>query len=231
MTGSSETPDVRLPSWPFKGRNAVAALLYGQVFGKWLSEAMDDEVRLAVFDDLCRVMEFTTKKAKAAASDTLAQYAGCRVDEELNRLLCMQFAWNVDHIKAGHALCKFTCVTEFRWLPFQIGDVQPDKRFGRDVAKLSLLCIGGFAAGYVTVKVVPWNFLRFFAYKLGFNRRWIYDDNHRHFLGLRFAGLIEPSDAADLLFHRYHLTASMKKHNMNYVKDRAIDAWEEARLR
>jgi len=231
MTDSSEMPELPLPSWPFKKKNELSARLHKQVFGRWVGEKIDQEIIVIVFDDLCRELEFTSKRSKAAVSDTLAQYLGRKNDEELNRLLCMQFSWNIEQIKKGHALCKFTCVTEFRWLPFQIGAIEADCRFGKDVAKLSLLCFGGFAAGYVTLKVVPWNFLRFFAYQLGFNRRWVYEEESKHLLNLRFAGLIEPSDVADLRFHRYHMTTAMKKHNVKFIHERARDAWEEARLR
>lgn len=231
MTDSSETPDLPLPSWPFRAKDELATRLHKNVFGRWLGEELDEEVQLIMFDDLCPELELKTKRSKQAASDTLAQYRGRVHDDALNRLLCLQFAWNAKQIQKGRALCKFTCVTEFRWLPFQIGAIKEDQRFGRDVAKLSLLCFGGFAAGYVTVKVVPWRFLRFFAYQLGFNRRWRYEDEAEHLLNLRFAGLIEPSDVADLRFHRYHTTTAMKKHNAKFIHERAHDAWEEDRPR
>ena len=219
--------EIPRPKWKFKKKNALSAELHKRVFGKWLNEDIDSEVLLVLFEDVCDTLGLKTKSERQAANDTLVQYVGMKNDESLNRLLCMQFSWNLEELNRGKALRKFTSVNEYQWLPFQIGEISHETKFGTQVAKMCLLCFGGFAAGYVTTKSVPWGYLRYFAYQVGFNRRWMYEDNPSTLHNLRFAGLVEPSDVADLRFHRYHMTASMKSHNASFIHKRVRDTREE----
>ena len=219
MPDSSEKP--QLPRWDFKRRTAFAKKLNAVVFRRWLGCKIDSDIANVMADDLIVVLDCEDSSSRLAIVSTIVQHERGECDLELCRLLSLQLAWNIDLVVKGKPLIRFYGVGDETWMPFEVTQVVEFEHRGRDMVALHLLCIGGRAAGYSVVKRVPWRFLRYFAYQVGFNRKVQYEDNPQTIVGIRFAGLVKPSQADDLDFTEYTTNGSMMKRNKQIIQERS----------
>ena len=215
-----------MPRWGIEKKQRKATKYFNQYFYPWLGEKLDTVVMSCLADDLVIDFGYRLPCQRLAVIDTFVAYQGKVLTKELAVLLSLQLVWNSDALERGRALTKFTAVPQRTWLPFIIKNISSIERFGQQLAQLHLTCIGGFAAGYQVQKSVPWNFLRYFAYQVGYTRRRPYDEPAQ-LLQLRFAGLIEPSDSDELDFTHYKLNAGMKRSNKLLVHERSASTEEE----
>lgn len=220
MSYSSDSPEERekLPRWDFKRRTKRAKEINDLVFRRWYGEVVTSSVACVMADDLIVLLDCKDPRVKLALVSTIVQHERETCGPELGRLLSLQLAWNNDMVKRGLPLIRFYGVGESTWMPFEIMKTHEFEVFGRDMVALHLLCIGGSAAGYKVVKQVPWRFLRYFAYQVGFNRRNQYEDEPESLVGLRFAGLVEPSRAEDLDFSEFRTSSTMLNRNKKIIQ-------------
>lgn len=226
MTNSHDEQLPPLPRWRIGPKQAEAAKYFNAYFGQWIGERVDARILYCLSGDLILDFDFSDPKCRLAVVDTFAGLKGRVLDKETAVRLSMQLAWNREELDRGRPLLGFTAVPERVWLPFVIKAVDSVERFGRNFAQLHLLCIGGFAAGYVVRKALPWGFLKKLAYDVGFTRRRPYDEPWQ-LLQLRFAGLIEPSDSDDLEFTHYKVNTAMKASNKALIQERVPSTTEE----
>lgn len=217
---SSVDSQKKLPKWNFKRKTMSAKRLNAQVFSRWFGCKIDSDIANVMADDLIVILDCNEPRARLAIVSTIVQHERGECDVGLCRLLSLQLAWNLDLIRKGKPLIRFYGVGEDTWMPFEITKTIEFENRGRDMVALHLLCIGGAAAGYSVVKQVPWRFLRYFAYQIGFSRKYQYSDDYASLIGLRFAGLVKPSNVDDLDFSEYVTNSSMLSRNKKIIKER-----------
>ncbi len=164
---------------------------------------------------------------------TFLQYTGRDITDAFARLLAMQVSARRDELSRS-PLVAFDRPTLAEWIAMEIKRVEEAEWVTKDGAKagveLTMLVLSGRPAGHLLRRKFPATWLAGFAYQLGFSRKFQYDYDPRHFLGLRFWGFLQPQeDSQDLVFVDYAMgpkpkdetkkpTGELVKHNRQIIK-------------
>ncbi len=160
---------------------------------------------------------------------TFQQYTGNQLTRALARVLAWQVASLGDRLDDG-LLPAYARPTRPEWVACEINTVHNTVwRDGRRGVTLDLFALAGHPAGNVLQRKVPAAWLSWFAYQVGFTRAIQYDDDPRHFVGLRFWGFLQPKpESNDIDFTSWELSAAFKKHNKRIIKLRTRFDYEKA---
>lgn len=147
--------------------------------------------------------------------DTVAQTLWQYVDKPFQpTMLAWQLAGRHWELHLG-PLLPYSSPVRSEWLPMRIDNttdtVWKESKPGQ---ALSLFIAGGHPAGHYLLKKVPQSWLGFLAYRIGYTRRRLYDDNPKNLRGLWFFGYASPdSEGASLDFSEWALSPEMKAYN------------------
>ncbi len=160
---------------------------------------------------------------------TLMQYEGRQLDDKWCDLLARQIVARQEELRAG-VLHLFERPIRDEWVPMEIYEVEECEWRDRPEGQaLTLYCLAGHPAGHRLVKRVPENFLAFLAYRVGFNRRMVYEHEPKCFVGFRLWGLLKVGRGDELDFEEWMVDSPMKKWNQTIHKRRSrfdVDTWQ-----
>lgn len=216
--GQLEDPPI--PRFHTKKKTKVAYELNTSVFSDWVGSRVDMDVIKIFVRGIQEYFKFDSCDlvTHTAIVDTLSLYMNEELTNFLAQKICLQLAWNIDYIKDGNTIPEIISITEPTWLPFQIIEFSlvPSND---SLVRASFLAFAGRQAGYTFSRVMPFRYLRYFAYQIGFSRKYQYDDNPGDLIGLRFIGLAVPDENGfDIV--RFSLNQSISKRNKKIIKNR-----------
>lgn len=169
-------------------------------------------------EDKANEVEDWTEYADNAAQTCLL-YKGEKTTIELFRVIAAQLAARRDDLIIG-PLDRHVQMLYAEWIPMEVLRVQQAVWKGTlPGAELTLECLGGKPAGYIFKKKFPENWLGFLAYRVGFSRVFEYNDDPRHFIGLRFWGMVVSSeDPGAIDFSDWDVDKQCKAHNKSIIR-------------
>ena len=213
----SELPP--LPRWRLEQERQDAIALYGKVMKGWVGAKMSEQSASFLVDEVTDYFGLTGYAQMSALVDFFVHSIGVTITEKIAMRVAAQLVGNKKSLIAAEPVSRFEGVKEPQWVPFFIEGVEPCQ-FGQKVGMaLKLLCVAGPYSGYTAVKKCPVRFLARIAYSIGFSKQLLYDEPD-DLLGMFLAGYILPSSKEELDFKHYSVTASMKKHNRENIKQR-----------
>lgn len=153
--------------------------------------------------------------------DTLLQYEGYTLDARTLDRIAGQVAGRHEELRKG-PITPYENPVVSDWVAARV--VRMEDTVWRDDEAgqlMHMLVEYGHPAGNVLVRKVPESYLRYLAYQVGFSRRVLYDEDPRHFVGLRFWMYMDV-DPEQLSYRitTYRLNSAMAKHNRWVVRAR-----------
>jgi hypothetical protein len=152
---------------------------------------------------------------------TLCQYVGRQMTSRLVNLIARQMAGRFDDLH----IMPLPSFQEVRpgWAAFEVVDAKPVPWRETDYGHaFTLYALTGPMSGVTFDKKFPDSWLRGLAYRLGYSRRNIYEDNARDMIGFRFWANVALSDRDPRIPEITDVVADRQvlKHNKEIVKRR-----------
>jgi hypothetical protein len=146
------------------------------------------------------------------------------------RTLAYQLSGRAQSLKL-HPLQPFYRPTHDQWVPLEVLATVPATWNGtKPGTDVKFLALAGQPAGHQLVRVFPTSYFRFLAYKVGFNRKYQYNDDPRWLIGFRFWLHLKRAtdDNPRLEFDDWQMSPWMLKHNRAIIKLRCRFEVEDA---
>lgn len=213
----SELPP--LPKWNLPKIKLAAEILFEAVIRPWRNCTFTPDTRCEIAEMLMEHYKLRKKESAMAAVETLLPYGERLMTKELARLLCYQFAANLDRIRVGTPIQRFTGVAEAVWMPMEITGFQKLERGRKPWVTMAVRVLDGVYAGFPAHRHMPLGYVAVFANDLGYSRKRQYEEP-ADLIDFRFAAWVEPSQSTDLQFDKYWLTAAMAKFNNQLTVER-----------
>jgi hypothetical protein len=155
----------------------------------------------------------------SSLAKTFEQYNGQEFSPYLNKILSWQISARLDELHRG-MLVQYTRPLRQEWIAVEIVDVQPSVWRGEKRGCLmTFFVLSGHPAGHTVTRNFPESWLRGFAYQIGFSRRIQYDEEPKHFIGLRIWGYLQPDETSpEISFERWEISPAFRKHNLSVIK-------------
>jgi len=178
------------------------------------------------FSELVIILRRTLKLKQAHEStlrDTLLEYGGVELTEEVSDRIAVRIAGGYDEIKAGKPIISTTSVPKKgAWMPIEVSEMRFDSvRNHKAYVKMTAMVLTGALAGRMLTQEMPAKATTiYFANTLGwakFGPRPV----HSELVQLKFTGLIVDDRRRGLQVDQYKCTAGQLKLNKELREARA----------
>ncbi len=212
--------DSTLPALPtFKVENiARTAVDLADLFNVRLGQVVTHEISLRWAQEVAILLDCAKVQVNYLV-ETFRQYVGQKIDRPFVRLLSEQLAARERELETG-PLMDFVQPTKTEWVPIEVLDVeQTSWRDNKPASLFTMRALGGHPAGHILRRKFPNSWLNFLAYRVGFSRRFLYDLEPRHFIGLRFWGYVVPQEGStEIVFEDLNINPAFRKTNQQIIK-------------
>jgi len=214
-----KTPSFNFKQWQARRTRVSSALVQHDCLGQMLEPDM--------FTELVVMLRRELKLSQAHESvlrDSLLEYGGAELTEELGDRIAARIAGGFDDIKAGKAIVATSTVPRAgAWMPLEVSELRFDApRQHKAYVKMTAMVITGALAGRMLTQSMPAKATAiFFANNLGwakFGPRPV----HSELVKMMFMGLIVEDGRKGLQVDEYKCTSKQLQLNKALREDRAL---------
>lgn len=211
----------KLPTFNYARLNARRSRVYAGIMD-WLGHVLDPEMFDVIVDIVRRALKLG-RAYERVLRDTLLEFAGLELTEEMNDRIAIRAAGGYDSIKKGNPVTSMNSVPpKGAWMPVEIAEMRFDSvRNHKARVKMTAVILTGGLAGHIFMQVMPAKATSiFFANSLGwakFGPRPI----HSELVQMKFTGRVVKDERKGLQVDEYKCTPGQLKLNKELRTSRA----------